>query len=48
MNHSKLKILYFYTLKATFTSYNENKKGANEHTYLRLRTIFSPKTVFNS
>lgn len=48
MNHSELKMLYFYTLKATFTSYNENKKGANEHTYLRLRTIFSPKTVFNS
>lgn len=48
MNHSELKILYFYTLKDTFMSYNENKKGANEHTYFRLRTIFCPKTVFNS
>lgn len=48
MNHSELKILYLYTLKATFMSYNEKKKGANEHTYLRPRTIFSPKTVFNS
>ena len=29
-------------------NYNENKKGANEHAYLRLRTIFCPKTVFIS